>query len=123
MSDHPNIFPALRYRDPNAAIGWLGRAFGFSEKAVHRGDDGAVHHAELQLGAGMIMLGGDAGAAPGVHTIYVVVDDPDAHHARAVAAGAEITRGLTDQEYGSREYGVLDLEGNRWSFGTYDPYA
>ena len=28
---------------------------------------------------------------------------------------------LTDQEYGSRDFAVRDLEGNRWSFGTYEP--
>ena len=31
-------------------------------------------------------------------------------------------RDLADQPYGSREYGARDLEGNGWSFGTYDPY-
>jgi len=25
-------------------------------------------------------------------------------------------------DYGSREYSAPDLEGNLWSFGTYDPY-
>jgi uncharacterized glyoxalase superfamily protein PhnB len=28
---------------------------------------------------------------------------------------------LTDQEYGSRDFGVRDLEGNQWNFGTYEP--
>ena len=37
----PNIFPALHYRDPDAALEWLKRAFGFDEKAVYRGDDDA----------------------------------------------------------------------------------
>ena len=55
--------------------------------------------------------------------IYVVVDDPDAHCARARAAGAELTREPTDQDYGAREYSALDPEGTEWSFGTYDPYA
>ena len=54
----PNIFPALHYRDPDAALEWLKRAFGFEEKAVYRGDDGAIHHAELRLGDGLIMFGG-----------------------------------------------------------------
>jgi uncharacterized glyoxalase superfamily protein PhnB len=129
----PNIFPALRYRDADAAIEWLERAFGFEEKAVHRDGDGVVQHAELRLGDGLVMLGqvrpdgwlgdavSDAGAAP--TSIYVVVEDPDAHHARAAEAGAEIIRPLTDQDYGSRDYGARDLEGNAWSFGTYDPYA
>jgi uncharacterized glyoxalase superfamily protein PhnB len=58
---------------------------------------------------------------PGVGSAYVVVDDPDAHHERARAAGAEILMGLTDQPYGSREYTARDPEGVLWSFGTYDP--
>jgi uncharacterized glyoxalase superfamily protein PhnB len=124
MSEHPNIFPALRYRDANAALEWLQRAFGFAEKAVYRGDDGTVHHAELQLGAGMVMLGEQPEAAPSdAQTIYVVVDDPDAHHERAAAAGAQIVRPLEDMDYGSREYSARDPEGHVWSFGTYDPFG
>ena len=135
MSDktRPNIFPVLRYTDASSAIDWLGRAFGFEEKAVYRGDDGAVVHAELRLGAGLIMVaehreGGWMGSRPpdplaSSQGIYVVVEDPDAHHERASAAGAEVVRELRDQDYGSREYSARDLEGNLWSFGTYDPYA
>ena len=135
MSDktRPNIFPVLRYRDASSAIDWLGRAFGFEEKAVYRDDDGAVVHAELRLGAGLIMVGehreggwmGDRPPDPLASSqgIYVVVEDPDAHHERASAAGVEVVRDLSDQEYGSREYSARDLEGNLWSFGTYDPYA
>jgi uncharacterized glyoxalase superfamily protein PhnB len=52
---------------------------------------------------------------------YVTVDDPDALHDRAVAAGAEIVMGLTDQDYGSREFAARDPHGNVWSFGTYRP--
>ena len=129
----PNIFPALHYRDPDSALEWLKRAFGFTEKAVYRDDGGRIHHAELRLGDGLIMFGGipaDA-AAPGgglgggqpAITIYAVVSDSDAHYERARAAGAEIVRELTDQPYGSREYSARDVEGNLWSFGTYDPYA
>ena len=56
-------------------------------------------------------------------SVYVVVDDPDAHHERARAAGAEIVRELHDTDYGSREYGAKDPEGNAWYFGTYQPFA
>jgi len=130
---HLNIFPTLRYEDASAAIDWLERAFGFEEKEVHRGEDGIVQHAELRLEAGLIMLGQYreqgwmGGTAPdplaSPQGIYIVIDDPDAHHERAKAAGAQIVRGLTDQDYGSREYSARDPEGNLWSFGTYDPYA
>jgi uncharacterized glyoxalase superfamily protein PhnB len=53
--------------------------------------------------------------------LYLVVSDPDAHHARAVEAGAEVVIPLRDEEYGSRGYSALDPEGNVWSFGTYRP--
>jgi uncharacterized glyoxalase superfamily protein PhnB len=129
---HPNIFPALRYRDADAAIVWLQRAFGFQEKVCYRGADGTVNHAELALGTGIVMLGQSrpdgwlGGREPDARastlSIYLVVADPDAHHERARAAGAEIVRELTDEDYGSREYSARDLEGNLWSFGTYDPY-
>jgi uncharacterized glyoxalase superfamily protein PhnB len=128
----PNIFPAVRYADADAGIAFLKDAFGATEKAVHRGDDGVVHHAELALGAGLVMVGQhrqDAkmgGAAPNPLaspiSLYLVIDDPDRHHATARAAGATIVRELQDTDYGSREYSARDLEGNLWSFGTYDPY-
>jgi uncharacterized glyoxalase superfamily protein PhnB len=128
------IFPALRYRDANAALEWLKRAFGAQEKAVYRGEsDGRIHHAELEIAGGAVMLGEYdesgwmGGSAPdaraGTVSLYIVVADPDAHHERAVAAGAEVVRELEDMDYGSREYSVRDPEGNLWSFGTYDPGA
>jgi uncharacterized glyoxalase superfamily protein PhnB len=128
----PNIFPALRYRDANAALDFLKAAFGAAEKAVYRGDDGTIHHAELRLGAGIVMFGGYSedgflgGDEPrplaSTVSLYVVVGDPDRHCATATAAGAKVVRELEDTDYGSREYSVRDLEGNLWSFGTYDPY-
>jgi uncharacterized glyoxalase superfamily protein PhnB len=129
---HQTIFPALRYRDPTAAIDWLGRAFGFEPRMVHEAPDGAVAHAELTLGDAMVMLGtardGDRGydaVAPpaGGAAIYVVVEDVDGLHTRARAAGAEVALEPADTDYGSREFSVRDPEGNAWSFGTYQPWA
>jgi uncharacterized glyoxalase superfamily protein PhnB len=118
------IIPTFRYDDARAAIAFLREAFGFEEHAVYE-DGGVVGHAELKLGDAYIMVGdrrsGSGDFPSGSSTIYVVVDDPDAHHARAVAAGAEIVRALTDQDYGSREYAAKDPGGNVWSFGTYRP--
>jgi uncharacterized glyoxalase superfamily protein PhnB len=129
----PNLFPALRYRDADAALAFLVRAFGAEEKEVHRGDDGHIAHAELRLGAGIFMFGqyseaGWMGGEPprplaSTVSIYAVISNPDEHCARARAAGANIVRELVDEPYGSREYSARDLEGNLWSFGTYDPYT
>jgi uncharacterized glyoxalase superfamily protein PhnB len=119
MADQtPNIFPALRFAEADAALDWLSNAFGFTERAAHRDERGVIHHAEMSLGAGTIMFGsGDRGK----HSVYVAVEDADAHYERARAAGAEITRQIQDTPYGSREYSARDLEGNDWSFGTYRP--
>lgn len=129
---HPNIIPAIRYRDADAALTWLQQAFGAEPKEVHR-DAGKIMHAELRIGQGMLMFGqhDDAGwmgghapdALASTISLYIVVPDPDAHQERADAAGAEIVRELQDTPYGSREYSVRAPEGNLWSFGTYDPYA
>ncbi len=126
----PNIFPFLRYQDAPAALEWLARAFGFQKLMEVTGADGSIDHAEMSFGSGVIMLSSprdprrterprDPDAVE--QGLYLYVDDVDTHYQRAKAAGAEIVRGLHDTEYGSREYGALDLEGYFWSFGTYRP--
>jgi uncharacterized glyoxalase superfamily protein PhnB len=123
-----SIYATFRYRDATAAIDFLERAFGFERGDVHAGEDGRVLHAELRYGGEWIMLGsttdgsdGRLAVDNGPTWVYVVVENPDAHHERAVAAGAEIVRELTDEDYGSRGYTARDPEGNVWSFGTYRP--
>jgi uncharacterized glyoxalase superfamily protein PhnB len=137
MPDFPStIIPGNRYRNAPAAIDWLCKVFGFTRHAVHEGENGTILHAELTLGSGMIMLGsgkddefGRGFKTPaelgGVETrsVYIVVPDADAAHARAVAAGAVVIRPLQDTPYGSREFAVKDPEGHSWSAGTYDPWA
>jgi uncharacterized glyoxalase superfamily protein PhnB len=122
----PQVWPSLRAADARALIRFLVDAFGFEETVVY-GDGDRVDHAQLSwpLGGG-IMLGSARGGpddqwglAPGTFGAYVVVDDPDALHERAVKAGAEITEGLNDTDYGSRGFTARDPEGNRWAFGTY----
>jgi uncharacterized glyoxalase superfamily protein PhnB len=124
------IYPTLRYRDAVKAIDWLVEAFGFERKDVTRTPDGKVAHAELRAGESVVMLNSapeDYSYTPADDfkyvpcSLYLDVSDVDAHHDRAKAAGAEITMGLTDQDYGSREYSARDLEGNHWHFGTYRP--
>jgi uncharacterized glyoxalase superfamily protein PhnB len=136
MDGKGTIIPTMRYRDANAALAWLGRAFGFEEHAVYRDDEGAVVHAELVLGNGMIMLGQVRDTPYGrfvkqpdeigkteTQAPYIVVADADAHYARAKASGAEILLDITTQDYGGRDYTCRDPEGHIWNFGTYDPWA
>lgn len=126
------IYPSLYYDDAAGAIEWLSRAFGFRKRLVVPGPDGTIIHSELTLGPGVIMVGsarpGQGYVGPrslqGVpQVLSVQVDDPDAHHARATAAGARVLRELQDEDYGSRGYMVEDVEGHHWYFGTYRPGA
>ena len=127
-----SAYPLLRYKDAEAALEWLGRAFGFIKGEVIDGPNGTIAHAEMHLGAGTIMpksamaetefrmksprsLGGIN------QCIYVTVDNPDAHYAHARAAGAEILMEPFDTDYGARNYSARDPEGHLWSFGTYSP--
>jgi uncharacterized glyoxalase superfamily protein PhnB len=122
----PNIFPCLIYDDTPAAIAWLERAFGFEKHVVYPGPGETIAHAELKLGAGMVMLGSGKDGSFAKKTpqmIYVCVTDSDALFHRAKAAGAVVVRELTDTDYGSRDFAVRDPEGNLWNFGTYLPGA
>ena len=126
------IIPSLRYRDAPAAIDWLCKAFGFERHLVVPGEAGTIDHAQLVFGNGMIMLGSargnDSGQlrrppdAPAWKSAYIVVSDVDAHHAGAVAAGAQVVMAPEDQHYGGRLYSCRDPEGNLWNFGSYDPW-
>ena len=116
-----SISPTIRSVDADASIAFLKDAFGFAEGGVFRDQDVKVTHAELWYGDGLVMFGGPTSAHAAGASVYVVVDDPDAHHHRAKAAGAEITMPLTDQDYGSRDYAAKDPDGNTWFFGTYRP--
>ncbi len=124
------ITPILTYRDPRAAIRFLADAFGFETRTLVEHDDGSIQHAELAYGDSVVMLATATDGTPerpsvpaGGHMLYVAVDDADAHHARALAAGADVFEAPTDRDYGSRDYGARDPEGGCWYFGTYVPAA
>jgi len=124
---------SVHYDDPLAALDWLVQAFGFEvrEKILV---EGKLAHSELVFGEAVVMLGQTNGALPyqklqksplevgGVtHALAFYLDDVDAHHARAVQAGARIIRELETNDYGpdywtDRTYGALDPEGHLWWF-------
>ncbi|MBX6317811.1 VOC family protein [Pigmentiphaga sp.] len=129
------IIPCLVYRDAPAAIEWLCRAFGFAKHLVVPDASGAIAHAELTFGNGMVMLGSGKGelmrkitAQPSeiggrqTQTPYVIVADPDAHYATAVNAGAMVVRPIQEESYGGKGYTLQDPEGYVWHFGSYDPW-
>lgn len=117
------INPVLHYADLEKAVGYLKETFGFTEVALHRTPDGNPVYAELEF-QGCYVGVGQTSPEPtpfdlGPAAFYVAIDDPDTLFARVDATGAEIVMGLTDQDYGSREFAMRDYEGNVWCFGTH----
>lgn len=124
--------PMIVYADARAALEFLAKAFGFEERFRMDLPDGSVGHAEVGLGDAVVMVSSEWAAGgvvsplrlAAVHAqIHVRVDDVDAHHVRARAAGATIAAEPADQEYGERSYRALDPEGHRWIFGAPLPGA
>jgi uncharacterized glyoxalase superfamily protein PhnB len=117
------VTPYLLYEDGEAAIEFLIRAFAFREVNRMTGGAGGLHaELELEAGGGRIYLGQPPGdfrnpAAVGrTSSLYVLVDDVDAHHDRAKAAGAHIIEELNDLPFGHRRYGCVDPQGHEWFF-------
>ena len=51
------------------------------------------------------------------------MDDVEAVHERAKAAGAAIVEPLQNPEYGGVFFACRDPEGHVWNIGSYDPWA
>jgi uncharacterized glyoxalase superfamily protein PhnB len=132
------LVPFLGYEDAAAAVDWLCAAFGAVENAEERraGADGTIGHAELDLEGSTIFLSTPMGYVSSrrhrescelerrmhenpfvIDGLFLEVDDVDAHHARAVEAGATVIRGPEEPGVGYRIYTAEDLEGHRWMFG------
>ncbi len=124
----PRLAPYLFYNDLAAALEWLGKAFGFETRMSMPGPDGSIVHAEMQLEDAVIMMGPASEERglkspkdlPAVNqSLYVFVDDVDAHCARARASGATIVSEPETMFWGDRMYYAQDCEGHHWNFATH----
>lgn len=126
MADYgvdPQVVPYLLYEDAGAAMDWLIRVFGFTERVRDRQDDGTVRHGELLLGnGGVIMLGsaGEGFRGPGklgavTQMQCVTVTDLVAHRDRARALRADVSE-ISMRANRARSYTADDPEGHRWYF-------
>ncbi len=62
MSQNPpegytRVTPYLYYKDAEAALDFITRAFGFTEKVKMTGEDGKIAHCEVELDGGVVMFG------------------------------------------------------------------
>jgi len=106
--------PVLAVRDLERSASWFVRVLG-----CERSDPDPGNWAFCRAGEVTFMLGRCPDAPPaseiGDHSYvaYVLVDDVDAVHARALAEGAEVLKPPTDEPWGCRELALRTPDGHR----------
>jgi PhnB protein len=122
------MFPYLIVRDAAAAIEFYKRVFGSEEVMRLAEPSGRIGHAELKLGAAMIMLA-DEFPEYGILSplayggtgsmLHLHVDNVDEMTDRARQAGGKIVSEPKDQFYGERSSKFVDPFGHQWMLGQH----
>jgi uncharacterized glyoxalase superfamily protein PhnB len=126
MTDYgkdPQVVPYLLYEDAGAAMNWLIRTFGFTERVRDRQGDGTVRHGELLLDdGGVIMLGSPGAGFRGPARLgevtqlqCITITDLAAHREHTQAEGANVSE-ISIRANRAHSYTVDDPEGHRWYF-------
>jgi PhnB protein len=122
------VTPYLSINGAASAIAFYKKVFQAKEVMRMPGPNGAVGHADIQIGDSRIMLadeypdmnfrGPRAFSGTPVH-IHVYVKDADTVASKAVAAGATLLRPVADQFYGDRSGSLEDPFGHVWHVATH----
>ncbi|MEX3526571.1 MAG: VOC family protein [Burkholderia sp.] len=122
----PWLTPYMAVRNAQASIRFYGDAFGFETRELID-EDGAIMHVEMTYHGQLILMFAPEGAfgstartprsadsmAP--QSFYLYVDDVDAVHQRALAAGGKSLTAPCDQFWGDRFAQVEGPDGYRWA--------
>jgi PhnB protein len=120
------MLPYLTVPDPQAALDFYARGFGFTPRLVLRGPDGSIEHAEMSLETARIMIGPESEEhtarapittqTPCPVALYVYTPDVMRRHAEAVLAGAEVIEEPAVMPWGDRVVILADPFGYKWTF-------
>ena len=114
------VTPYLVVPDVRKLLDFVTNAFDAEVKFQMPGPAGGIAHAEFRIGNSMIMCGQSGEQHPPMPAmLYLYVTDVDALFAKAVAAGGEVIRPVTDQFYGDRSGGLKDSNGVQWWVATH----
>lgn len=125
---YPQVIPYLSVDGASEAIDFYTRVLGAKERLRMPAPGGKVGHAELEIGASVIMLadafpemGGQSPKAIGGTpvTVMVYVDDVDAVFKEALRAGATEDRPVENQFYGDRAGQFVDPFGHKWFIASH----
>ncbi|HVH80881.1 MAG TPA: VOC family protein [Stellaceae bacterium] len=123
-----SLTPYLIVPDGAGAVRFYEQVFGAKLRLKLARPDGKLGHTELEIGDSVVMLADehpDHHAYPPRHfggspvTLHLYVEDVDALVARAVAAGARLTRPVENQFYGDRSGSFTDPSGHVWHVATH----
>jgi PhnB protein len=113
----------LRSTTAAKAIEYYKHVFGATERTRFTETDGRIGHAELEFGDTVLMLAdeypelgmrGPRSIGATTVSLSLEVDDAPAVIERAVAAGAEVLRPISDEFHGSRMGTIRDPFGHEW---------
>jgi len=119
------LTPMLSVRNGAQAIEFYKAAFGARE-LFRIGEEGGAVVAQLSVGDAEFWLADESAEhfnfspqslGGGTVRLVMVVENPDAVFARAVAAGATVVWPVGDQEYGWRMGRLADPFGHHWEIG------
>ena len=114
--------PVLAVHDLERSAAWYREVLGCETREVDPGNWVFCRTGEID-----IMLGRCPDDVPaselGSHSYvaYLRVDDVDAFHARAHAAGADVLKPPTDEPWGTRECALRSPDGHRFMLGQPTP--
>ena len=115
-------------RNASAALDFYRDAFGAKELYRLAEPDGKIGHAEIKIGNTVLSIsdeypdyGSLSPESIGGSSVKIHLDvaDVDAFAERAIAAGAKLTRPITDEFYGDRAGQLADPFGYTWMVSTH----
>ncbi len=116
---YTTVTPWIISPDTARLIDYVRAAFGAEELFRLAGASGAVEHAEVRIGDAVVMMFDSRPEWPPTPAfLRLFVDDADAVHRQAVAAGGTSVTEVTHLHFGDRVGRVRDPLGNLWWIHT-----
>lgn len=124
---YSNVTAYLIVNDAQKAIDYYGRVFGAEEIFRLQTEDGAIGHAEIQIGDAKVMLADEVpemnikspatigGSSVG---LLIYVENADTVFEKALSEGAVEFKPMCDQFYGDRAGTFDDPFGHRWTVAS-----
>lgn len=112
------VIPQLRMTNAESSLAFYVEALGFSIDWKHQFEPGFPLFVQLTRNGQTIFLSEHAGDCQVGGAIYFLVPDADACYTAFVAKGASVSDRPEDTAWGTREFVVIDPDGNRLRFAS-----